>query len=84
MRKLIIIATAIISLASMAPTFPSKLPHPARPASIIRLPAMTSPAIAPITGPTNNPINPKNNPISAPRTAPNVPHFVAPKYFAPK
>ena len=77
-RKMIIIANAMMSLASMAPMFPSKLPHPARPASIIRLPAMTSPIIAPITGPTKRPIRPKNNPTSAPRIAPNVPHFVAP------
>src|SRR4029077_17782598 len=52
-RKMVIIASAMMSLASMAPMFPSKLPHPARPASIMRLPAMTSPMIAPITGPTN-------------------------------
>ena len=44
-RKMIIIASAMMSLASMAPMFPSKLPHPARPASIMRLPAMTSPMI---------------------------------------
>src|SRR4029077_10969556 len=83
-RKIEIIASAIISLASIAPMFPNKLPHPARPASIMRLPAMTSPTIAPTPGPTNKPIRPKNNPTRAPRIAPSVPHLVAPKYFAPK
>src|SRR5262249_40805341 len=83
-RKIVIIASAMMSLASMAPMFPSKLPHPARPASIIRLPAITSPTTAPITGPTNSPIRPKNNPTNAPRIAPTAPHLVAPKYFAPK
>src|SRR5262249_33406055 len=34
-RKIVIIASPMISLASMAPMFPSKLPHPARPASIM-------------------------------------------------
>src|SRR5690349_20532640 len=51
-KKIVIIANAMISLAIIAPMFPSRLPHPARPASIIRLPAMISPATAPITGPT--------------------------------
>ena len=32
-RKIDIIARAMISLASMAPMFPRKLPHPARPAN---------------------------------------------------
>jgi hypothetical protein len=35
-RKIEIITSAMMSLASMAPMFPSKLPHPAWPASIMR------------------------------------------------
>src|SRR5947199_2601803 len=38
-RKIAIIARPMTSLPSIAPMFPSKLPQPARPASIIRLPA---------------------------------------------
>src|SRR5207253_11455978 len=56
----------------IAPRFPMKLPQPARPASIIRLPAMNSPVMAPITGPTNNPMIPKKRPITAPRIAPKA------------
>ncbi len=83
-RKIVIIATAMTSSPIIAPRFPSKLPQPARPASIIRLPAMNSLATAPITGPTNKPMIPKKTPMSAPTIAPNAPHLVAPKYFAPK
>src|SRR5213595_660008 len=73
MKKMAIITSAIKSLPIIAPRFPSKLPHPARPASIIRLPAMNSPPTAPITGPTNRPAIPKKTPTRAPSRAPNSP-----------
>src|SRR5438132_3283896 len=83
-KKIVIITSAITNLPIIPPRFPNKLPQPARPASIILLPATNSPRIAPITGATNKPMIPKEMPMSAPRTAPNIPHFVAPKYLAPK
>ena len=49
------IASAITSLARMPARFPSTVPHPARPALTRRLPAISSPAIAPRSGPTRRP-----------------------------
>jgi hypothetical protein len=83
-RKIVIIASAITNFAIIPPRLPRKLPQPARPASTILFPAMNSPAIAPMTGPIKRPMIPKNSPAIAPMMAPNVPHFVAPKCFAPK
>jgi hypothetical protein len=51
------IASAITSLARMPARFPSTVPQPARPALTRRFPAMSSPAIAPISGPTSRPGN---------------------------
>src|SRR5207245_4611486 len=50
MRQNVIIASAITSLPIVPARLPSRLPHPARPASIILFPAMNSRARARITG----------------------------------
>jgi hypothetical protein len=51
------IARAITSLARIPARFPKTVPQPARPALTMRLPAMSSPAIAPRSGPTSRPGN---------------------------
>src|SRR4051794_35222320 len=49
------IASAITSLPRMPARFPRTVPQPARPALTRRLPAISSPAMAPRSGPTSKP-----------------------------
>jgi len=75
----------MISLASMAPMFPSKLPPP-RAASVNHALARDDFTDDRANHRTNEQADQAEETIrlAPPESRQNVPHFVAPKYFAPK